>query len=933
MKKRLSLAETSPDVCNEWHPMKNGDMTPYDVASGSDRKVWWLCKRDKSHEWEAVVSSRKYGAGCPYCAGQKAGPSNCLATQAPRIAEEWHPTKNGILTPKDILPRSSKRVWWLCKKDPTHEWDAIISSRTGGAGCPICAGQRVHQSNSLATLNPMLAKEWHPTKNGTLTPHDVMYGSDKTVWWLCINNPEHEWTAVVKSRKNGSACPICAGRKVHPSTCLAAVAPEYAKEWHHEKNGDLTPNDLTIGSHTVVWWQCQKDPSHEWESTVNRRTSGMSCPYCSNSKLHQTNCLAAVCPDLAAQWHKKRNGTLTPQEVMSNSKKRVWWQCPKESSHVWKTTVNLRYRGSGCPFCSNRKVHMTNCLATVSPVLALEWHPIKNGELTPYDVTSGSTKKMWWRCKIHPLHEWEATVVKRKYNGCPHCSAEMRTSFPEQAFHFYLKKVFESNVYNRLKIEHPLTKDRRKYLEADNYIQQLSVAIEYDGVQHKLERDLEKNKAFKKAGIKLIRVRVPSLPKMEGIPVFIHKFPKRDSSLKKCILDVFQYLAKNFPLSERERETIQDLQQLDIAEDRPRIYAQYLSLIKEKSIAIDQTLKKEWDHEKNKGINPYFISLGSTKQVWWQCQKDPTHRWEAEVYSRSAGNGCPFCSNVKLHPTNCLATVRADLAAQWHPTRNGNLTPNDVVSGTKKRVWWSCPKDVTHEWQAAVSSRVSGTGCPFCSNQKLHISNCLATVKPDLAKEWHPTKNGDKTPFDVTAGSGAKAWWQCLKDKSHEWEAPIKDRGIKSNCPYCSNRKVSLTNCLAATNLNLAKQWHPEKNGRLTPFHLTEGSERAVWWQCPKNPEHEWKVPVYYRKAGNNCPICAGKVVHESNSLATIYPDIAKQWHPTKNGALKPKHVTKASKKKVWWVCRFNPSHEWEATIANRTTRGSGCPRCRKKPL
>jgi hypothetical protein len=89
-----------------------------------------------------VISSRNNGNGCPYCTGRKACFDNCLKTISPKLASEWHPTKNSNLTPRDVTPNSDKKVWWLCSKNKNHEWDAVIGSRNNGNGCPYCSKRR-----------------------------------------------------------------------------------------------------------------------------------------------------------------------------------------------------------------------------------------------------------------------------------------------------------------------------------------------------------------------------------------------------------------------------------------------------------------------------------------------------------------------------------------------------------------------------------------------------------------------------------------------------------------------------------------------------------------------------------------------------------------------------------------------------------------------
>ena len=141
-------------------------------------------------------------------------------------------------------------------------------------------------------------------------------------------------------------------------------------------------------------------------------------------------------------------------------------------------------------------------------------------------------------------------------------------------------------------------------------------------------------------------------------------------------------------------------------------------------------------------------------------------------------------------PGKSLADINPDVAQQWHPAKNGTLTSFNVTPGSNKKVWWQC--DHGHEWQTTVSSRNAGNGCPYCSNQKTCYNNCLATVNPKLAKEWHPTKNGNLTPYDVTPGSGQKVWWKC--SKGHEWQTAIRNRARRGDgCLKCRYKRPRQT--------------------------------------------------------------------------------------------------------------------------------------------
>lgn len=419
------LASRLPELAAQWHPTKNGDLTPELVFPNSTKAVWWQC--EEGHEWQATVNARANGSGCPVCGSRKLqGGCNDLATAAPELAAQWHPTKNGDLTPDRVFPGSGKRVWWQCEEG--HEWQASIASRArGGSGCPVCAGRKTLPGvNDLATQFPDVAAEWHPTKNGALRPENIQPYSAKIVWWRCEEG--HEWQASVKSRvKEHAGCPICANKTIIPGVNdLATLFPALAAEWDTEKNGALAPQELGPGSSKRVWWRCEK--GHEWRAKVSARAGkGCGCPVCSGKTvIPGENDLRSFAPDIARQWDAERNGALTPDMVRPQSNRAVWWRC--DNGHEWKAGINARVQTrSDCPYCTNRTVLAGyNDLATMDPAVADQWAWDLNGMLTPRMVTKGSRKKIWWRCELG--HVWRAAIYSRtgsEHCGCPVCAGNI----------------------------------------------------------------------------------------------------------------------------------------------------------------------------------------------------------------------------------------------------------------------------------------------------------------------------------------------------------------------------------------------------------------------------------------------------------------------------------------------------------------------------
>ena len=114
---------------------------------------------------------------------------------------------------------------------------------------------------------------------------------------------------------------------------------------------------------------------------------------------------------------------------------------------------------------------------------------------------------------------------------------------------------------------------------------------------------------------------------------------------------------------------------------------------KRKSLAEEYPeLAKEWDFEKNIGFTPDMFLSGSHKEVYWICPLG--HSYPAVINERvrsKTNNNCPFCSNRQvLVGFNDLATTHPALTAQWHPTMNGDLTPQMVNAGSDERVYWQC---------------------------------------------------------------------------------------------------------------------------------------------------------------------------------------------------------------------------------------------------
>lgn len=650
---------------------------------------------------------------------------------------------------------------------------------------------------------PNLLSEWDYKSNNGVDPLLVPSQSNKPYVWKCSKG--HSWSARPNDRINShTGCPYCSNRKVlRGFNDLATTHPNLIKEWDFEKNINIGPYDIVYGTSKKVWWKCEK--GHSWEAVVSSRTSGgKGCPYCAGQKVWPGfNDLETLYPEIVKSWDYQKNEDLIPSHVLSKTKKQVWWKC--DYGHSYKMAiVKKTSRGFGCPVCSNyRIVPGINDLATTHPHLVFEWDKSKNGSLTPQQIGRNSTKKVWWVCQKG--HEWQAKPHDRTQDntGCPICAARRNTSFPEQAIYYYVKKIYPDTI-NRYKDVFD------NGMELDVYIPSIKLGIEFDGRQfHKNEiqhnRELTKYEICKSNGIQLIRVK-----------------EKHDYGWKDSADDVF------FIPKEHNYKTL------------ARIIQHILNY-------LDTESQIRWGLEPNP---TYGIKLPPESTVKVDLEKD-----KYEILS--------YLSEIP----NSIAKTRPDVAEQWDYINNDPLKPEMFSIGSNEKVWWICT-NCGKSYKCAINhkNRHDSRVCPECANEKSGRTFTLGVVAkvgsmrqthPALAKEFHPTKNGEFNPDNITAGRFKKVWWLC-SSCGFEWEASpnLRKRGI--GCPHCSGRvPMPGVDDLLTVNPDLCKEWNYSKN-KLLPSQYLPHSGKKVWWICNKC-NNEWEATINARSKGHGCPKCPKK--------------------------------------------------------------------------
>ena len=549
--------------------------------------------------------------------------------------------------------------------------------------------------------------------------------------------------------------------------------PHLVSEWHHTKNGNHSPADFLHGSNKKVWWICTR--GHEWRASIVNRVRERGCPYCSNRRACSDNNLLVVNPQLAKYWSPQND--IPPSQVLPHSGKNYKWLC--EKGHEWESSPNnLAKKKFLCPDCEHigrsdglRKATPKKNLSTENPSLLSEWNHDKNEHPASFYMPR-SNDKVWWKCSFG--HDWEATIDSRtRGSGCPYCGNTLAS--PEHNL---------SELYPELMSEwHPTKNDLspQKYRPQSNkevwwkcakghewkapiyrrtggsgcrncsnqsskneiriYIELSSI---FDDVRHR----------HKAGGIE-IDVFLPRYNlAIEYDGKYWHK-DKADQDVKKAA-SLYDHGIKLLRVREAPLTKLQShdlIIPMGSLLTKPTLDKIVLYIASKDTPAIEYLKSKEFvDEDKYLTYLDYFPS--------------------------------PF-------PENSLAVVNPSLAAEWHPFNNAPLTPDNFTAGSGHRAWWLCEKG--HEWQSVIGSRnLGGHACPTCKGFKASSQNCMAITHPHLAKLFHPSKNGNNTPFNLKAGSGKKLWWRC--EKGHEWQQTgdkLKRLTSRQKCSQCRALKPS----------------------------------------------------------------------------------------------------------------------------------------------
>ncbi len=696
---------------------------------------------------------------------------------------------------------------------------------------------------------PLLFKELILEKNPEFDPYSLKSGSNKKAWWKCSNGHEY-YSKVCHRTLSGTGCPFCSRNKLDSNRSLAICNPKLAKEFHPKKNGRLNPLIVSVSSGKKIWWFCSKDPSHEWISTVDNRNKGNGCPYCAGKKVNSSNCLATLYPSLIDEWDFSLNLNLSPNQLRPQSNVKVYWRCLSKPYHIWKCSIAHRVNGTGCPFCSNQKLHEKESAYYQLPKKILkEFKQECNPKVKLKNISIPYAKAIVWKCSVNSKHlTWKACINTRMKGGnnCPECEPfRTNISFEKSVAFLYPHLLSEWHKDNLLTLKKVTPGSGRK----GKWI-----------CKYRKSHTYEMRVAHRVRGHGCPKCRnAPTLPELRLYSELDRYFsPELHYKVGNTKIDVYlkdikvaiewdSYYFHKDRLKSDEKKTIFLLQK-DMKIIRIRDVRLKEINISNKSLSIIASSSDEICHEIYKSILRKILDWGLVSESKLKPALNDLHFVNNQLYEKLRLNrGRHFVNQLlnKTHP---------HVIKFWDFKNNGQLQPNEVAPFSREVVRWIC-NTCGYEWKDKILNVTTRKNvCSCCSKQTVGPKYNLLKLYPNIASELI-----DENPQTISPHSAKKLKWKCSKCH-YIWVQSVNRRTGKGKCgcPRCAGKILIFENSIAGISPEAVKAWDYEKNDK-HPQEVFPGTHVKYFFRCDCGSSIQKRPRNFIVRHQRKCIFCLRK--------------------------------------------------------------------------
>lgn len=620
---------------------------------------------------------------------------------------------------------------------------------------------------------------------------------------------------------------------------LSNKFPELAAEWNIEKNGQLTPDMVSYGSNMKVWWKCNAPEQHEWEQTIcDRSREGFpkGCAVCNkpnrkgvSKRIKPGNALAERCPESLEYWDYEKNNGKTPYDFSFSTTDEVWWKC-SNGHHFKKKIADFRIRLHKCKDCVEAglvKVRAANAMSNYNFNFISEYDTERNKE-TIEEVSIKSKKNYWWKCSEG--HPWQDSPKNRLSGyGCGVCNARKNYTLEELTT---LVRMMWNDEKNPKSANGQYHKNQKVWWicpEGHEWREDYSKMTRTNFMCCECAGILPEEK----------HLLINALPEL----VSQYDCEKNKLDVKEVSVYSREKLVWICSHKHNEEKTIE--QKLNLPK------CDKCAGVKLRKVAPTETIAsvyperaKMWHPILNGILEPTDFSFGTKRMFWWLCENGHSY-YGPVIISVSAGNKkVKRCEKCKVDPgRNSLQETYPQLMQYWDYEKN-KMKPEQVFADSKRMYRWKCEKG--HTWRQYIDKQKETGCCSICKGEvyvKPNEGESLGEKHPEILGEWDYEKNGELTPYDLTAGTLINVWWKCAE--GHSFNMPVSKYVVRLNkCTVCKGKEKNL----------LREKWDSEKNGSSFDEKLTKSSRKKAWYKCGKG-HSEWISPlqIYGKKACKKC--------------------------------------------------------------------------------
>lgn len=344
------------DILDRWD-YKLNDATPQDISYRTNKHCYFTCNNNIEHVSEKFridhITRSGISMSCKQC---NSFYQWCIDNNKQEFINAW----DYDLNKDDIhyVPHGSSKKYYFKIIDGMPDILYSLADITGKKQLsPIKKFYNSFGYYLISTFGDDAIEKYWSIKNEK-TPWEYDKHSGKHVWIICQEMDYHEdYFVTVDHFVNGTRCPWCVGKKIHPLDSFAQynidkLGNDFLEKYWCDDNAIDPWVIRPFTNDIIIKMQCQEKTYHQYYVTASNFSSGCRCSFCGNNIVHPLDSLGTLFPEILNIWSTKN--LKTPYEYHPYSHEFVWLKCENgvHEDYLRRISDYTNHRAIGCSKCA-----------------------------------------------------------------------------------------------------------------------------------------------------------------------------------------------------------------------------------------------------------------------------------------------------------------------------------------------------------------------------------------------------------------------------------------------------------------------------------------------------------------------------------------------------------------------------------------------------